>query len=1858
MQSSESPEDIQGYPVALVTDDDLSPMPWPNTWYPVTPIGPETEYPCPCAEGDSGTGNTDNNSVDFSIEFGRFPKWPELAPGRLMLNLNMMDTSLCWGRAFRYQHISQRRLEVVDSAEPQKVSLAVVKTERGFPRYYDFSTAPNLGGAASPYGGSQQFKDRMRYVVVDGTSYLEEVLEDGTGIRFNPISAVFDHIITPRGVKVTFAELAEEVQVVHQDGYDLPYTGVEAFNPVSWYMLKQIWNKADGLLDLSDVRRIKWYAPADVEGRGNNGSYTVRKGAVPIKTWHLSWTCPAEGRIVARRVDEENPEVIQMMLDTFRIEEPGGFVSEWRAGLYSDDLTLVKGEGDDAVSIVTMCRPALGRENVVCRAPNGQALAAGGYYTDQKEKIKYMYTGVAGTDQAVLCSATKEVYALRPYGEVLVSRTEGYETPLERTWTYEYDGNPFSPSYGRRVKEMRPDGSMEQMEYDAGGNVVRRTEPWYGEIQMVTTYEYAGERFNDRRLARKVVNLVNGAKAEEIHNISYTYSSSMGIYAETAAQTCAGTYDVPNPTRTEWYMEHSSCAYAKGRLKRRVNMDGSERRYEYALCSEHGASWKCTETLQGENGIVSGKSERTIHYYAENGDEVAMDYQVHVGGGFVSIDFQRITYDESHRVIRTDYANGLYSSAEWSCAGPLWETDVRGLQTRYTYDGAKRLTRIEKDAAVPVEDWNGREMTVACPDTVTELAYDGAGRTLSVTTSVGDRVTTVSTAYDVLGRPVSQADELGRITSYSYSSDGLTTTETSPAGSTLVTRLFPSGLLAEESGTGREARYYSYEASKSEGIRKIANSDPACRRTIECTVEDGMRRFRMLEKTIPSFGYISTRGFTLYTSKGQVQDKIGPDGTNNNYKYDELGNLIRSRKVHSWEDTDLPGDRLFDTSFQILYTVPSGVPQEAAQMVFKVDSEIFPRPEGLDWTERSYKLVSRTKASLASLDSLTLYKDAHGRWSWEKTYNENGNIRILTGREGCAGEEEQVVLNGDVVRTTGADGSVTGYSRIYSPAGDTLTVRDARHNDMVIVHDLAGREIQRTDQNGEITTTVYDSATGLPYCVTTPDGKKKWNVYDHRGRLCRQYGTAVQPMRWEYDEQDRIVALHTYRSGDDILDVAPESGSDVTRWNYEEASGFLLNKTYADGSRISYTYDEWGRILTRTQSRGVKTIYQYDEVTGKLISITHSDGTPSVMITYDERERVSSIQDASGTRTMEYTAFEDVVSETTSGLVESMLTYQRDSRGRPSGYGLSLNGTMAQQVAVEYDSLDRLSTASLNGQLFTYGYDAATGWLSNLTYPNGLVRNTVFHDKLPLPVSLTYARGNSATPALKHAYTWDNRRRPAVREDYVGSTVLSRRHTYGYNARGELTADTMNAGGSFSYAYDNIGNRRTAAEQGISSTYQGNNLNQYTSVTRSGTAFIPVYDADGNQTGVNTSTGTWSVQYNADNRPVLFTQGNKKVECVYDYLGRRVEKVEYDGNALTRRTRFAYMGYLMIASMDCTQNTSNSSLLGTWFWDPSESEATRVLAMCTHNADKSVSSTRYAAHDLLKSVSALFDASGTRQAKFEYTPYGETLTAEGAWASSMPFRYSSEYRDEDLGLIYYNYRHYNPQDGRWISRDLIEENSGMHLYNFVRNNPSYFYDILGLDFNSETLYNKGKIRIECETYGDKSGKGNLHIHYDGTKYVWHTKKNNFISKEGEILKLRRIEKAGNADEIFKKLKKGFDKVNSTGGFSPKYGGGISAGGFLLAFTVVIGISEATEGMKEYVDAVVNSNPAERDKAIQKVIENVPSPLLMPTGLKSLIYDKLNDSKTQRDIKRYLKKKPVRRTVSVSDVCCCKYKCYV
>ncbi len=185
--------------------------------------------------------------------------------------------------------------------------------------------------------------------------------------------------------------------------------------------------------------------------------------------------------------------------------------------------------------------------------------------------------------------------------------------------------------------------------------------------------------------------------------------------------------------------------------------------------------------------------------------------------------------------------------------------------------------------------------------------------------------------------------------------------------------------------------------------------------------------------------------------------------------------------------------------------------------------------------------------------------------------------------------------------------------------------------------------------------------------------------------------------------------------------------------------------------------------------------------------------------------------------------------------------------------------------------------------------------------------------------------------------------RPVTRTQQRG-TEPARSDSFSYNGRNELTAATLGAD-PYGYSYDNIGNRKTAREPAGELAYAANGLNQYTGIEESGEApFVPTYDASGNQTLIKTSTGVWTVVYNAANRAVSFTSrdGATVVECGYDYQGRRYMKKVTQNGTVTSHERYLYRGYLQIAALDML---NSRNVLRTLLWDPLEPMATRPLAL-------------------------------------------------------------------------------------------------------------------------------------------------------------------------------------------------------------------------------------------------------------------------------------------------------------------------
>ncbi len=89
-------------------------------------------------------------------------------------------------------------------------------------------------------------------------------------------------------------------------------------------------------------------------------------------------------------------------------------------------------------------------------------------------------------------------------------------------------------------------------------------------------------------------------------------------------------------------------------------------------------------------------------------------------------------------------------------------------------------------------------------------------------------------------------------------------------------------------------------------------------------------------------------------------------------------------------------------------------------------------------------------------------------------------------------------------------------------------------------------------------------------------------------------------------------------------------------------------------------------------------------------------------------------------------------------------------------------------------------------------------------------------------------------------------------------------------------------------------------------------------------------------------------------------------------------------------------------------------------------------------------------------------------AHYEYAPFGAITRTSSAThignvdiVADNPFRFSSEFYDSELDLVYYNYRHYSPALGRFLSRDPIEEQGGLNLYAFCKNSVTYIFETLG-----------------------------------------------------------------------------------------------------------------------------------------------------------------------------------------------------
>ena len=1477
--------------------------------------------------------------------------------------------------------------------------LAIVSPPAGASIY--FNAAEN-SSTAYPSGTSKKRRYRVQLLRADGVTpcsegmpvYLSMVDEAGMKMRFYLSTGKCVSITTSSG-KTMKREDYEANNVIKRD---------DEGNLIAYY------NVNEGLMstqtNLDGSFGMAWFAPDKVQVVNGN---PVGMGE-PYKTVSYQVAQTENGKVTTiTRQSAGRPAHVET-----RVEN-------------GHTVTITKGTGDDTII---------------------RTIETHKLYGGMSERIET----IRGINDAEPASCHRTLKMSTEGGWLVVEETEAFNTPLAHTTYYEYN-EKFLVS---RIDY--PNGNYVEYEYDAEGRVTKETRPWGDGGKQMTRNVYAARssRFYDNRPIKVYTDYEDASgKFLNLAVTDYTYKDSAEVERTTATTYAAGVGH-QQVTIDESYGESAAYTYAAGKPKFSQTVNGVQTWHDYEATTEHGAVHKHTVTTKANGELVAAQSRKTEEFIAANETTTFEQEFIWDGENWLLLNTAAYEYDEEKRIIKTTRGNGRFSTTEWMCCGKLSETDEDGITTSYGYNSAQQLVETIRSEVKDGE-------VVVTPETITSYTYDAAGRTLSVRRDIGAMTTTESTEYDTMGRVTKQVDVLGRETSTEYSADGLTTMVTTPAGATFVTTTNPDGSTQSISGTGQRAQQYSYDINGKNIATTVRLMNNAI---LSQNIVNGFGQTVVQTSPATNHRFIYTR--SEYNSKGQMIKQYRDTGWNTTstaptlYEYDAFGNVVKQTLALS--DSPTKDD---SPVIEMAYSVES-----MENVVYHVTIQTRYNAEGAALNSLQKQLISHLSSSLASKSiSIDVRGNSNENWSAYSApakmtsyssiptsnitaevvsvdgmpISEKDNVGIITS---LAVQSFTAVVNDKTITTS--------MYRRYTATGLEVKQRDGRGNVTTTITDIAGRTISVTDAVGAITTTLYDVAHDLPSVVTDAMGNTSCYKYDLCGRKIAEWGTALQPACFGYDEADNLISLRTFRAGTEIISSDPSEriDGDETTWAFDPATGLELSKTYADNSSVVKTYDSFNRLATETDARGIVKTHSYEQARGLQLGTTYSDGTTSLAYTYNHLGLLTQVIDDAGTRTIGYNTYGE--QETDSLLADGvthLITENFDNVGRSSGFTYAKNGSIQHDVTTGYSTDGRIATAGfMHGgaeKQFSYGYLPGSNLLQTLTMPCNMTLTQSYESQRNLLISMAYHR--STTLVVQRSYSYDTLGRPLTRSTARNRQTVN--DSFVHNSRSELARATVN-GSTYGYDYDNIGNRRMAMEASDYTLYEANALNQYTSIQENEEAsFAPTFDADGNQTLVKTATGIWSVQYNAENRPVSFinTESNTVVECAYDSMGRRCFKKVVTNGIVTLYQRYIYRGYLQIAACDLTRS-SHPCL---WFitWDPTQHIATRPLAIRKDG--------NWFAYgwDLTKNICEVFGSSGYIRTAYVYSPYGKVSTTGNV---DQNLQWSSEIRDSEIALVYYNYRYYNPNEGNWLTRDYLGEKSSFMLSRYLDNAPIIYFDRLGL----------------------------------------------------------------------------------------------------------------------------------------------------------------------------------------------------
>jgi RHS repeat-associated protein len=655
----------------------------------------------------------------------------------------------------------------------------------------------------------------------------------------------------------------------------------------------------------------------------------------------------------------------------------------------------------------------------------------------------------------------------------------------------------------------------------------------------------------------------------------------------------------------------------------------------------------------------------------------------------------------------------------------------------------------------------------------------------------------------------------------------------------------------------------------------------------------------------------------------------------------------------------------------------------------------------------------------------------------------DGQHRPLTVVD-AAGQTSTFTYNarGQPLTATNAKGETTTCS--YDSDGYLIAVDGplpGTSDTVTAAYDFYGRIRTMTSLSGYTVTFDYDAMDRLGK-ITHPDATFEQFTYtnldivtvqDRAGRQTLFEVDSMRQVKTQTDPLGRVTHFEWCRCGD-IKSLTDPMGR-TTFW-FTDVQGRVTGKRYGDGSLVSYVYES-------ASSRLKHVIDEKDQVTlfdwnrdDTLNSIGYGNAaipTPGVSFTYDPNyRRVISMTDGTGTTLYSYNPITDTptlgagaLASVNGPLPNDTITYSYDELGRP--VHRAINGVGS---ALTFDAAWRVVAATNTLGAFAYAYEGITARLVSRSLPNGQTEARSYGNNLQDRMLQRITHQIGATPLSEFLYGHDvSKGRIATWSQQVGATPPSL-HTFGYDAVNQLLSATVTNAGSlvstFAYGYDPAANRLT--EQVGASNYSAtfNALNEISTSTAPGF----------------TRTNEWD----AEDRLVAVNVGNQRTEFTYDGLSRRVAIRQLVNGSEVSFRRFVWCGDEI-----CEERDGTGAVTKRFFPQGMKVES-------GPNAGN-----YFYTHDHLGSIRELTDGSGNVRARYAYDPYGRRTRLTGDMEAD--FGFAGMFWSSEANLFLTHYRAYDPELGRWLSRDPLpdaEMLQGPNLYAYVLNDPVNLIDPEGL----------------------------------------------------------------------------------------------------------------------------------------------------------------------------------------------------